>query len=1783
MTWTRSALRAFGALLGLAALLAAAPASAQDPLEDLPNTCADQGGQGLPCDTTQDCALNAYATVCIEHRRGDPTSRRCEFPCESSQGADAEPVPGACSIGETCVEGKASPGRPAYFCQPARFRMDLNLLDACVVHWLGGTQPASLGSTNACALEANLSRLLDQDGNNTFDIFDLDLCVLSFLEQPTCDVEEGACDADDLVPCTEDAACGAGLYCDLDRNVCTRECGYIASRELAADVLDRQCSGYLKACDYERGRCERVALDELTCQVDRDCLPGSYCLLGQCASECSRSIDCPDGRWYCTESNQCRVLPSPEASDGFVFDPRGYAIRFARKGLELDAVQTSDATPLAIMDLQTRRQVLDNPAISFGYRLEVTYAIKEDSACLKPFIDCADPVQRDGESEAQCAFRQADCLVDDTEEWVRLTSPFGVVTATANPNLTLELNEEAAARLSPGRYNATVRAIYDNGDSDSLQVSFTKTTLSGEYDGTLTVSLGGPGGVLNGERPINFGMKLRVLDRVMRWNEVLAENNLQQEEDFVDVTQGFLVRGNLHGNSSFAFTRSGVRAYNENEIPFVGLYSPQLGRMRLLGFIDVAEDFCIGLDGACDTGDGLLARNLFGRTIRRQIEFIGPFDEAGRRFNGVYREKLSGLAASYDVTLEGGFILEQNLPDESGLESAPPLFAPGAGAVAFPALADLNAALDRSIADTCDASAPLDLFASQARFRTYLRQATRRGAAQDTAIFPTQIDFSASLETALTLLGGDDNTAAEDRAILSLHDFLAGRVLPCEDDQAPGAGCIDEAATRCGLLLYQRALINGWASPDGVETHPLAGRLPLTCTDTLRPDGCQESGANAPDLFAFQEHNTFWFNLAQLLKFDGDHAQSDAFLTLYRNQVNPFQAGAAVDYKRGRLLDAIRRYEEVTALIVTSPSAAVLHDWPILAYLQTGNNWLGTFQAVLSDRLSTIAELADLSRRVFNTTSEDDFLVAQHIMQHEYLYQVYLISLQRDWQGAGFAYEGRASSVFEQGQRILDQYNPNRNGLGVVDGRVYLENDDPTTSNWRHYRDLLKGDDGLIPAARSEIGAAVENLQGSLRDLDALEDRLFTSHADLQHELDVYCGPPDSVENLCQRAKDELAKDSAEWERAFDCTFGKNIGESGSNCGTTTPFTCLDFSYSSNNGEDLLNLDVENRDTGNNCVNILKEVNSASLVDYADGLSCPFNDPKGNFSVKVRGQDRPCVGGEAGALLAERRRLNLERADMLGSIQTLLTNLNTDIALQQALAKNEDDARKYKLIRGLIDIGYDLVINSIENTQKALDEAIEAPNCVFVAGFSNGTDCPQKAAVKTSKAVKIGIAETLKEVTRQLKAAALLYEELTLERRDFFRGLAETEADFKKAERDIDDLTGVYRLLTMEIYNIDLQLANIEYQVAAASDGYAEESEFLFDRLVGRESGSTLFGRQLVIASSGRFREAHQYTYRMLRAFIHQYNLSSGDATTLTNRLLAAVTLDDLDSLISELERREREYCGQEGIDCDAFSNTEVLRVSLRETLFPTLQDVVDPRSGRVVTAGEQFHNIITTPPWFQRRILGSYVVDQIELPVSLPLSLQQNGPFGPYWAINPLTCGQLLATRSGLDINHPGNVAVNIQGRNFGDGERGLRYELVRGDTDFIRGCSLESVVVEEGQLPQVQYPIRRHIIGYAPQAEEAREETPPTFVTRSGLLSSCLNQPERGGDLSDSPACWRYFARGRSLSSLDWKITVPINIDNAGTENTWILGDGLSDEERPLIEDIVIYFRYSSRPVGE
>lgn len=816
-------------------------------------------GQGAPCGNSEDCADNGSATMCV---RG-PAGSTCQVPCVDDAGIA---TPANCSLGETCVPGlePGLRGGETYYCKASKFSMDLNLLDSCIYHFLEGLVP-DLSGQDECSLVQNLSRMLDQDADGDFNIYDVDLCVRAFLQEPPCDRGTASCD-DGQLYCDVDADCGTGLHCDDDLNKCVRECGVIVNRAGGTfdQTLDRGCSGRMKTCDYSSGRCVESELEGFSCQVDQDCPSGAYCFLGECAPKCYRSIECPGSDWYCGAQNRC--LPRPKVADeeGRPFDPSEYSVHFAAPTIFLDPLNDSYDIPLLIMDQVTKKQVFDRPNAVFGYRLEVEYAVKQDDKCLTdltklPFED------------------KQDCLVspEDGEAFIRLGSPFGTIYGTGDPTLDVHLDHAAVERLSTGLWQATVSAIFNNGSRTSATVRFRKPSPSGEYTGRMSVYLDDRESLL---ATSNVSMQLFIDQKapLITWDALLDDNNITGDREWLDLTQGQPVSGYIHGNDVGILALPSAETLLDNEIPVKGIYSEDTGRLRLIALVDLpaagnelfggkalppgVSAYCKSDNGACGLSDDELSvGNVFGREIRRVIEFIGPYNPQARRFEGVVRETYQGLLP-HNLTLDGSFVLVQARQDETPVP-LPPLAALPLD-VGFPDQDGVLDTVDDAIESACRGSSLSDVrhaASSRDAFQAYMRD-VERGACDTNAdcaaglvcasaeclypcdgtaascgdrgtcdfhavpdgvgvyacrpdeprqhegpILADMLRFEGRVATALAELDGGSGGA------LTLREFFRGQIVFCDDpDRDPEAACIPREMVECGVAVYRKAALNGW-------------------------------------------------------------------------------------------------------------------------------------------------------------------------------------------------------------------------------------------------------------------------------------------------------------------------------------------------------------------------------------------------------------------------------------------------------------------------------------------------------------------------------------------------------------------------------------------------------------------------------------------------------------------------------------------------------------------------------------------------------------------------------------------------------------------------------------------------------------------------------------------------------------------------------------------------------------------------------------------------------------
>jgi hypothetical protein len=349
--------------------------------------------------------------------------------------------------------------------------------------------------------------------------------------------------------------------------------------------------------------------------------------------------------------------------------------------------------------------------------------------------------------------------------------------------------------------------------------------------------------------------------------------------------------------------------------------------------------------------------------------------------------------------------------------------------------------------------------------------------------------------------------------------------------------CISEKDATCGLSIMQYALLNEWVRFDHMADSTRG--KPLFCDETMDLNACvstsdirssstfidnHESSDNQSIHLVTQEHNRFWMHLVQALKFSADQELSDAFMTLYRNQVNPFAVGAALAYKGEKQAKAISIYNDIMEIVSKPSMRSVYQLWDMSHYLQRGADILTLLKSIANDRLEAVATMVDLDRRIYlidDLASKND--IVQNMIQMDYLFQVYLLYLQVNWQAESpdqILYDNASGLYLKKAQRILQQVNVTRNALGLMDNQVFFENSaslgNIIQKNWQYYRAILiDGDEpsvteafALIDRAEEDLNQAVDELKNSLGDLDTLEQSIYDARRGMIEYVNEQCGPP---------------------------------------------------------------------------------------------------------------------------------------------------------------------------------------------------------------------------------------------------------------------------------------------------------------------------------------------------------------------------------------------------------------------------------------------------------------------------------------------------------------------------------------------------------------------------------------------------------------------------------------------------------------------------------------------------
>ncbi len=1751
--------------------LVASPAAAQS----VPNTCL-VGGVGLTCTVDDDCAGNDLATLCAPDpvEMGMAQTKSCQIPCGTGDNGLGLANDDLCAVGEKC----SPTGNSRHFCKQVPFTVDINILDSCIFHAVQGLTPTLTDpDQETCSLALHLNRLLDQDGDLDYDVFDLADCVHAFVDRPVCTPGDPSCEWCDPDDPDADVDCGQGAHCDEATEQCARSCGLVYARDVdnpELSPLEVECFGALKTCNIERGRCVPLDISGLTCDVDQDCPSGAYCLLGECKARCDNSLDCESDDWYCAEGNRCRPLPPPVTDPGFVFIPEQYGVQLAQKSFELTDINNSADIDVLIMDLVTRQRVIGNPAVVFGYRVKIDYPVKQEPKC---FGDLSQLSTEDRE----------DCEIAPDEQWVTLGSTTGTISGGGEPTLGFALDPIAADKLSAGSYVASVTVFLSNGGRTRLNLQYKKRSLSGGYTGRVSVYVGGPDTPLGNS---NVDMELFVDEGApfLVWDDLVTAEGMEGSETFTDLNSGYPVVGVLRAAASPIFDQPSVITQDANIIPVKGIYDPDGGILRVVGVIDYNADNCVAEDGVCQPGDGavLQVRNVFGRDIRRTFQFIGPFDPASRKYHGLYRETVSGLLP-WDITLSGGFDIRQVSEAEPGAMA--PAFGPlvTTPTPGFPTDEQLDGVIDDAFDLTCaptideeataGGAAPFTSaagkFQSAATFASYINGDVDAG----NRIFQQALTFEDRIAQAVNAL----DSVPQDASVLTIQDFLRGEIRFCDEDGLPqGLACVERDSLRCGLSLYQKALLS----------HVDLGSVPAGDPDVpgaLFPLFCEEDDSSclsdiAP-VRALQEHNRFYKDLVQTFVYGAQGELSDAFNVVFRTAIGALNTEEAFSYKEDRLVDALRGLDDVRELTFSTLGSATFAAWPMGSFESQGQVLLDQMQEVQTQRMGVLAEYVDMKRRFFGDATAQNLVFVQHMIHEEWLTQVLLVGLQQQWQGEAAAYKGEGPRILREAAEIAFEIDGRRNPLGFRKQEVFFENTEPGLRSWEFYRkQIMQGPpgNGLLNDVRTDIVNAAGAMRDTLQDQQTFLEQIIANREALASTLDNICGEPTAEVDTC------AALQASALTEGIDLASAVSVSSNPYGDGASIDYVCPEFENNAGNdtGSNFLDLTL-----GDDCLAPKTAfVDKAGALTGASGTLCTLDDLEPTYVDVGGGEQRLCVKGQVGSLRGQLNRLLLQREHILQNVGFFVEEIQLEAdRVSKRVSATEAQITRLETFKA-VSTTINAALKLANVTKDAAEDAAEAGDCLLIAGFSLGTNCPGKVfgkAFTITSGFAFGAVEATLETALAAAEAGIEVTDAEAAATGQFR---DDVLAIQNAMGQIDGYVQEYATVQLDIIQVESEIAHQLYLAQEAASLSQRQTKTVVDHLIGNASGSALQRNQYVEQANARFRDLLDVAYRMLQAFIYEYNLDGGQqlfptGDALRNQLFAAVSVSDVEAVIDELEAIQLTYCGVAGIDCDAANNQRIFRFSVRDQLFPYLTDQVDAQTGRVLTKGEQFHNLITSPVFLKRRTRsGTYEsVPQVELPISIWLGDRGASlPPEQRFMVNPFECNHLL----GRALNSPydvGTIAVAVEGTRLDD----LEYEMWRGDTDYLRACDAVNVTPPGGGIPVLDYPVNIYHSGYSPDSPISQQETVPSYVSHTSLLDACLYDSVDGaaGPTSDGlgeAGCFKAFARDRSLGSPDWRLVIPIGF---GTPNAWVLNEGVPLEDRAIIDDIVVYFRYRARPLSQ
>jgi len=1475
--------------------------------------------------------------------------------------------------------------------ESADFLIDINLVDQSVSFFL-----------DAIPAGPWIERF-DRDGDDEFDIFDVDLTVDGFLnprELTPCEskwecdssgkwkckeVDEG--DEKFCLECESDDECGTGAYCSDYR--CVRSCGITADSANSDSTAFTECYGRNKACEVEKGKCYKVENTRTSCHIDSDCLSSNYCSLGMCEPLCYSNSDCPGADWMCSKENRC--IPRPEKPGVTPLDPTKFQVMFGKTSIRIDSEMPFVDIPVVIMDKEARTEAIGEDALYIPYRLKVSYAPRSSADCTLPEEKENMTAEEREEFENESERIRKSCEVTP---FLTMEKPIGMLRGESGQKIRFNIDEYLFSALPNGYYSIKVELIAGNGNSTGMSISYDNPSSSGRYSGMIVFTEPAYTG------STFMGLDFNITKKDIRWNELL-KNSYGEEIGTVDLESGLPIEEEFEGKYIYGEILSKEsplylnpeRDENGNplldsdgnillkdKVQFVGLYQPLSGKVRMIFQTDLPKNY-----NAEGSGAKLSYKNLFGRDLRRMVIMDGELDTLKRSFRGLYRETISGLGDA-EYTIGGSFSFAQ-VTSASGTIKVPA--DREMGATAFDS-ATGDFALENYCPSIEDITA-LKAYFTPEMFKTYLSGIDEKSdlSGKESALFGELVQLEEKLQDAIdtvTKVNADGKRVIlEGQSEKALQDTLREKSTICENGEYDDT-CINMEALTCAVHFYGHAIRESFVRSSESEDH----------TDETR----------RMRMILTHRFTELLDELVTTYNYAAGDKMAEGF-RIFMNTTSENGFGKELD----ATIDAYEFHEKARAVIFdpfilqsvkmlsTVPQSVRLYGNARAEVTEFGFKGVAGFikraTGQMDSSITTLSKYLNLKRRQTGVISMSDRDYLNLLGQELFLEAVTLLSLQESWIGTGaieFMTIDYMKNMLSEITDLRIKLDSSKNPLGYNPDEIFLSFLSPRGSSDDNYEYFKREFLSLAGEAKNSLQLAVNEFSRGFSEDTAFDDRLFATKEKYSQQLDSICG-------------------------SEEIDYYEEIP-----CGSEVTFEPGDIIYECGDSD---------------CTEV------EAKLEESDGTICRPDIPQ--YFITLGSDKRNCFQGEVGSRIRAIDELKSQQEAIKTRLKTLVEQLNIERDHLVRVAGMNEEINDYYLDNTRSFLNFTTAMMAANAMKEST--FIIADGIPRIVGFSNDVGAPAVAAIKSAAAlvyngIKTGIVLGQEGLQRAESLKMMIHSQN--------KDIAEREKHIQLMMTEGYNLAAQHNTVERQILTQEYQIQQLLFTAQKSANYFSEANKSLIEYLIGQPQNSRFQRNFHVMEAEQKYEKALKAAYEAGKSMEYEFNYPYPGE--LANRVFTYRTIPDLESYAQLLDSEKRERWNFDENNGSLGRNYgSAYTLSLRDLLFPKMREKIDPEDSRKrVTKEMQFNRKLLSSKYrFKRSHSSKKVVEQIEIPFSVWLQEIEHivptdsGRKTEYYTMVPNSISMCNAHIQGIKINTKGNFLPEE-----------LMYDIERGGLDDMRTC---------------------------------------------------------------------------------------------------------------------------------